>query len=148
MSLIMMIPPLGTASALRTSLLLRLTGEVLDGIPGYTLEANTSKLLEYLDDLDKAWVAVLESQIWDSESASGSDLILPANHDMSLLPSQVSQTERTRLKSLLVLGTEKLEDWLPRIEDVTESDADGMDNSNNRFNDIFFRTLTSLGELS
>ena len=143
-----MIPPLGTASALRTSLLLRLTGEVLDGIPGYTLEANTSKLLEYLDDLDKAWVAVLESQIWDSESASGSDLILPANHDMSLLPSQVSQTERTRLKSLLVLGTEKLEDWLPRIEDVTESDADGMENSNNRFNDIFFRTLTSLGELS
>jgi hypothetical protein len=248
----MLIPPLTlSARTLRTELMLRLTGEVLDSVVGYAptnthaevnevevnvmTEGNTANddpsplrlLLSYLDGFDEAWLAVLRNQVWDSEESVGRDMdeLEPdprsnsnsvsmdldqdndANMSMNVdfntdsvqktskadqvavglqpnstsipqpsLPASISQTNRTRLRSLLITGTQKLEDWLPRIvyavsDSGIDSDFDTeathnreqthllalrreveetMDSVNERssFNDIFWRTLTEMGELS
>jgi hypothetical protein len=81
----------------------------------------------------------------------------------------MTQTDRTRLRSLLLLGTEKLEEWLPNAttddEAVTSGeliqgldlDLDGndhVDQANDKyaeralFNDMFYRTLSEMGALS
>ena len=40
-------------------------------------------LIDFLDDIDQAWVAVLHRQIWDPELTEGVDLILPTPADSS-----------------------------------------------------------------
>jgi hypothetical protein len=172
-------------------------------------------LLAFLDDLDKAWLAVLRNQVWNSEESVGKDgdelepgpspstismevdQDLIANTSMDVdsnsnqknpgpcgvqsksasdsqlsLPPSISQTDRTRLRSLLITGTQKLEDWLPPImytsDDMdfdvvaskdqapTQAQASTRDleemmdaiNVRDLFNDIFWRTLTEMGEFS
>ncbi|KAI6037065.1 hypothetical protein BKA83DRAFT_4020684, partial [Pisolithus microcarpus] len=71
-------------------------------------------LLDFMDDLDQAWVAVLRSQVSVLDKGEGVDMIIPADLMQSVTSIQfapVSQTERTRLRSLLLTGTSGLEEW-------------------------------------
>jgi len=104
--IVMAIPPIDPSGGLRTSLLLRLTSDLLDAIPAYhafvsTLPEDTEdelmstsggsagseigdgprryplvELFEMLSDLDGAWVAVLSCQVWNNEIRSGEDVVI------------------------------------------------------------------------
>ncbi|KAF5319017.1 hypothetical protein D9611_012656 [Ephemerocybe angulata] len=163
MALILQIPPIDPSTSLRTFYLLRLTGDVLSDIPKYGLFKPTSTsdtldsdppplpearidlyqvrgvlrdLLDFLDDLDQAWLAVLQGLAWVPESAEGSGFV-DLHHVTAEPPSKndsepegrasnghdehesegrkttlPSQTDITRLKSLLLGGESAVEDWL------------------------------------
>ncbi|KAI0628812.1 hypothetical protein C8Q77DRAFT_1067074, partial [Trametes polyzona] len=147
LSLILQIPPIDPSAPLRTSLLLRLTGEVLQSIPGYTPDTETLPLLlAWLGDLDEAWLAVIRAQAWDPEECRGVDVDLPPDGRVS----HMSQTERTRLRSLLISGSDSLEEWLEGLDTRGEGSLEvtlqrlGLEQS---FNDLFSGTLAELGSL-
>ncbi|KZS98800.1 hypothetical protein SISNIDRAFT_1455 [Sistotremastrum niveocremeum HHB9708] len=156
LSVILLVPPLGTSASLRTSLLLRLTGEVLDAIPNYPIQSDTlDALYGWLSDLEQGWLTVLRSQLWDTTEHAGKDLILPEDAKPQDLPSLVSQTDRTRLRSILILGTEKLEDFLSQlgpIEEIEDEEGETLDSvledPRQRFADIFGQIFAEMGSFS
>ena len=126
LSLILQIPPLDPSTSLRTALLLRLTSDTLNSITGYpALPESLPEALDWLDDLDQAWLAVLKAQIWDPIEAKGVDLIIDAaDASEGMKSSPVSQTERTRLRSLMLGSSASLEDWLYNHDD--DEDVESM----------------------
>ncbi|KAI0373143.1 hypothetical protein BV20DRAFT_938258 [Pilatotrama ljubarskyi] len=147
LSLILQIPPVDPSAPLRTSLLLRLTGEVLQAIPGYTPDTETLPLLlAWLNDLDQAWLAIIRGQAWDPEECTGVQVELPPDAKVS----RMSQTERTRLRSLLISGTDSLEEWLEGLDTRGEASVEitlqrlGLEQS---FNELFSGTLAEIGSL-
>ncbi|KAG8839694.1 hypothetical protein FRC18_008414 [Serendipita sp. 400] len=112
--IIMEIPPITPSGALRTSLLLRITADLFEAIPGYQpfiqsdsdeMEEefmstsggsggsetwDTSKpyplvdLFELFNDLDSAWVAILSCQLWNKEKRMGEDVIVSTLDEDSL----------------------------------------------------------------
>ncbi|KAJ8093451.1 hypothetical protein AAF712_002239 [Marasmius tenuissimus] len=155
LSMILQIPPFDPSTSLRTAFLLRLTNEVFASIPGYPPSLGAlPDLADWLDDIDQAWVVVLRLQVWDRNEGVGVTVDLPAASDLKSSP--MNQTERTRLKSLLVGGMEMLEDWIGAMKDGSESESDGRgqvaDSENltvpDAFNDLFSRTcsLLEIGE--
>lgn len=133
---------------------MRLTGDVLNSISGYPPELDVlSDLLGFLDDLDQAWVTVLQSQIWDPRTGEPKDLEVPADNvvaDPKLKSTPMNQTERTRLRSLLVSGTTALEEWLGRLEtEGTEEYQGALERLGLQqgFDDLFARTLDEMGAL-
>ena len=172
--LVIQIPPIDPSTGLRTAYLLRLTGDVLFAIPGYQLETSTTTsiqetlrdVLEFLGDLDRAWLAVLQSQVWDPSTGQAVDLVVTLHDDSqtinspSNMPSTLSsikstpptQTEVTRLQSLLFTGESSLEEWLTneksRADDADNDDVSGMlDRMGllDEFDSLFVRTLDFLG---
>jgi hypothetical protein len=164
--------------------MLRFSGEVLDGVAGYTFPGPHSKreggsgvgengdgatkqvdpsgekkenekppkdewkttltsLLQFLDTLDRAWLAILRSQIWDTASGRGVDMLVSSSQPQSPATLQgnlaglqlgggtaggVSQTDRTRLRSILLLGTERMEEWMDGgVLVVFSNEAEGED---------------------
>ncbi|KAF8528169.1 hypothetical protein BU17DRAFT_38792 [Hysterangium stoloniferum] len=147
LTLVLMVPPIGTSAHLRASLLLRLTGDLLECIPGYEPD-DFGRLLEMLTELDLGWLAVLRSQVWDSELRHGIDLVLPT--DTIVQTSPISQTDRTRLRSLLMSGTDKLEEWLEEmvpLAETTDDTPEGVIEIREMFDDLFHYTLAEMGEL-
>ncbi|KAJ4475550.1 hypothetical protein J3R30DRAFT_565817 [Lentinula aciculospora] len=143
--LILQIPPIDPSTSLRIQLLLRLTNEVLTCIPGYTPSSeNLTLAMDWLDDLDQSWVAVLQAQVWNPSEGVGEDLIVDIDDvARGVKSTPMSQTECTRLKSLLFGGVSTLEEWLEgkpigvhRQSAVVEEDG---------LNDIFSNTLEELG---
>ena len=128
---------------------MRLTGDVLGSIPGYSPdEKSLPILLDWLQDLDKGWFAVLRSQGWDRAARSGILVQLPDG----ARPGSPSQTERTRLKSVLVSGTEMLEEWVEllrtRLGGGQVSDREDIEvTQDGRLEDLFSGTLTEMGFL-
>ncbi|KAF9009674.1 hypothetical protein BDQ17DRAFT_1348601, partial [Cyathus striatus] len=146
LSFILQIPPVDPSTSLRTTYMLRLTGDVLGAVCGYPLTApptapedhtedamdtspdsttpnvNTpaaleadprstlTELIDFLDDLDQAWLAVLQRQIWDPDEGTGVDLVLDIDATSKSTP--LTQTDITRLRSIIVGGEEVLEAWL------------------------------------
>ena len=147
LNLILQIPPIDPSVSLRNTLLLRLTGEIFNSVPGYTPDKDSLPvLLDWLQDLDQGWAAVLRSQGWDSQARSGISVRLPDGaHSGSL-----SQTERTRLKSMLVAGTEMLEEWMDLLRAQSgDGETSGIEATQaGRFEDLFSSTLTEMGFLS
>ena len=176
--LVIQIPPIDPSTGLRIAYLLRFTGDVLFAIPGYQLETSTTTtsisssiqetlrdVLEFLGDLDRAWLAVLQSQVWDPSTDQAVDLVVTLNDDPQTLnpPSNIpsassikstppSQTEVTRLKSLLFTGESSLEEWLTtekaRADDADNDDVSGMLERMgllDEFDSLFVRTLDFLG---
>lgn len=171
----MQIPPIDPSTSLRIAYLLRLTGDVLNAIPGYKLgtlhspaKATLHDLVDFLDDLDQAWMAVLQNQVWDPDSAEGVDLVLlrdlppladsnghtpPAESPKSSPPSQ---TDIARLRSLLFSGESALEEWLSnqRNEYMNNEDIDDVSTMLARmglldhFDSLFAETLDFLGAFS
>ncbi|KAF8162760.1 hypothetical protein B0H34DRAFT_692842 [Crassisporium funariophilum] len=162
LALIIQIPPIDPSTSLRIAYLLRLTGDILGAIPGYKLAASESgtqntllELLDFLDDLDQAWLAVLQGQVWDPASAEGVDLVVPIDDAALASPAIVkstppSQTEVTRLRSLLFSGESTLEEWLSN-ERKGVNDPDDVSGMLERmglldqFDSLFTRTLDYLG---
>ncbi|TBU40245.1 hypothetical protein BD309DRAFT_967839 [Dichomitus squalens] len=147
LSLILQVPPVDPSAPLRTTLLLRLTGDVLAAVPGYvpTLDV-LPLLLSWLADLDAGWLAVLRSQAWDPTSSTAVDARLPEG----ARASTPSQTERTRLRSLLIGGTDALEEWLERLDTSGAGfemvlEKVGMEQA---FNELFAGTLAEMGSLT
>ena len=146
LNLILQIPPIDPSASLRNTLLLRLTGEILNSVPGYTPDKKSlSTLLDWLQDLDQGWVAVLRSQGWDPEARSGISVRLPDGARSGSL----SQTECTRLKSMLVNGTEMLEEWMELLRAQSDDgETSGIETTQaGRFEDLFAGTLTEMGFL-
>jgi hypothetical protein len=171
--LVIQIPPIDPSTGLRIAYLLRLTGDVLFAIPGYQLEtSNTTSfqetlrdVLEFLSDLDRAWLAVLQSQVWDPSTGQAVDLVVTLYDDpetinppsnipsaLSIKSTPPSQTEVTRLQSLLFTGESSLEEWLTneksRADDADNNDVSGMlDRMGllDEFDSLFVRTLDFLG---
>ncbi|KAG9225802.1 hypothetical protein CCMSSC00406_0007812 [Pleurotus cornucopiae] len=151
--LILQIPPIDPSTSLRTALLLRLTNEVLSSIPGYPPDRDAlQEVLDWLDDLDQAWVAALQSQVWDPAQAAGVDLVVDASDAAAgMKSSPMSQTERTRLRSLLVGASASLEEWLA----TTNEEGSTMDlevllermGLQEGFDEMFSNTLHELGAL-
>ena len=147
LSLVLQIPPVDPSTPLRTSLLLRLTGEFLQAVPGYVPEmATLPLLLAWLADLDRGWLAVLRAQAWDADACIGVDTELPEG----ARASPVSQTERTRLRSLLLGGTDALEEWLERLDTQGEPfevalERVGLEQA---FDELFAGTLAEMGALA
>lgn len=141
--LIIQIPPVPPSASLRVNFLLRLTNDFLTSVTGYPVphDEHLTELLDWLDDLDEAWVVIIQCQIWDPESGHGLDLILPSN--VSMPSSPLTQTDRTRLRSLLIGGTASIEEWLTSIpEDANHGDrAQQLD-------DLFVTTLEEIGGFS
>lgn len=148
-------------------------------------------LLDTLDVFDRGWAAVLRGEAWNAERNEGVyvhkdvdanvDVNMEGNEgssangdgewdvDMRSLGTPVSLTERTRLRSLLVAGTERLEEWLesmreeetvPSTNDASHTDSDTASDKNTdlesaverlgleqAFNGLFERTLSEMGEL-
>ncbi|KAG5642812.1 hypothetical protein DXG03_002096 [Asterophora parasitica] len=153
LSLVLQIPPIDPSTSLRTAFLLRLTSDALSSIVGYQADPETlPEALDWLDDLDQAWLAVLQAQVWDPETGAGVDLhIDAADASKGMKSSPLSQTERTRLRSLLVGSSASLEEWLETRQDREEDeDVEGMlERLGLRadFDDLFSRTLDYLGGL-
>lgn len=161
LSLILQIPPTPPSASLRTTFLLRLTGDIMGAVPGYRPTPDVlPQLLDWLNDLDRGWLAALRGQAWDPDARVGIDVPhvlqpLPdgdAPAPTTVLGSPLSQTERTRLRSLLVGGTAQLEEWLVNLDAAARPDADytvvletmGLQQG---FDDLFSGTLTEMGSL-
>ncbi|KAF7782154.1 hypothetical protein Agabi119p4_1530 [Agaricus bisporus var. burnettii] len=134
------------------------------------------ELLDWLDDLDQAWLAVLQNQIWDPDAGEGVDLILEveiangedtgssstegenghASKQTQLKSTPISQTDITRLRSLLVTSIANLEEWLSnpgkggrdnKTDAREEDDVSGMLERLgvlDEFDDLFGRTMDFL----
>ena len=133
---------------LRISLLLRLTNTVIEDVPGYTPDrTDLVPLLKWLDLLDRGWLSVLCLQAWDPVKNEGVDLPL----DTKIPPP--TQTDCTRVHSLLVTGTSALEDWMEGKRGDEEEEDDGLVHDMRRlgvqsaFDELFHRSLTRLREL-
>lgn len=172
LALILQIPPIDPSTSLRISYLLCLTADVLDAIPGYTfsssglpLHAFLQDVLDFLDDLDQSWMAVLQNQIWNPNRAEGVDLVItldpnPASPaDMQPYKSSPpSQTDVTRLRSMLFSGQSALEEWISLQKNTSDPvrDLDAGDVSImfprmgllDQFDSLFVRTLDFLGGFS
>ncbi|KAI5824309.1 hypothetical protein K523DRAFT_315469 [Schizophyllum commune Tattone D] len=127
LSLILQIPPVQPSASLRTAYLLHLTNDVISAIPGYPAELESlPDLLTWLNELDRAWQVVLAGQIWRPEEHIGVD-----SPEGSTLQTRnlITQTDRTRLKSMLISGSAVIEDWVGEIvaqEDVDAEDIESM----------------------
>lgn len=117
--------------------MLRVMGEGLRGVVGYDVpklgpkrreeqdegeeveegegdgEGTMREVLDWLDDLERGWEVVLQGQVWDPASGQGVDLVLPSGSSLgSGSMENMSQTERIRLKSLLIGGSTGIEEWV------------------------------------
>ena len=126
----------------------------MNSIPGYPPDSNTlPNLLEFLDDLDQAWLTVLQNQIWDPLLKEAVDLVIPAQQlssNSKIHSTPMSQTERTRLRSLLVTGTSQLEEWLASMSTGSEELHEAFERMGlqQAFDDLFSMTMAELGGLS
>ncbi|KLO06100.1 hypothetical protein SCHPADRAFT_838502 [Schizopora paradoxa] len=161
--LILQIPPIDSQASLRIALLLRLTGEFLGAILGYVPDPDSlSLLLNWLDELDRGWLAVLRSQAWDPDERDGVDLEIPTfstesngnspTSNTTSLSRTVSQTDRARLRSIFVTGTSNLEEWLEK--GLVVEGADDLESALEKlglqqaFDELFERTLGEMGYLA
>lgn len=137
------------STSLRTALLLRLTGDVLSSITGYPADSQyLVEILDWLDDLDQAWLAVLQVQVWRPGDAEGVDLVVDAEEAAAGLKSTpMNQTERARLRSLLFGGSASIEDWVTGIQADDVADMIERLGLQPGFNQIFSRTMDELGGL-
>jgi len=172
--LVIQIPPIDPSTSLRIAYLLRLTENVIFAIPGYQLDISSTisiqetlrALLGFLGDLDQAWLTVLRSQVWDPSTGQAVDLVIAVDDDpqtinpsssnvpsaLSIKSTPPSQTDVTRLQSLLFTGDSSLEEWLSnekaRADDADSDDVSGMLDRMGlleEFDSLFIRTLDFLG---
>ena len=63
--------------------MLRLTDEALTSIPGYLPDRESlPDLLDWLDDLDQAWVCILHRRFWDPENGTRDDIPFQSNDNL------------------------------------------------------------------
>lgn len=97
-------------------------------------------LVRWLERLDEGWVAVIRGESWESKgnggggSGGGSDSDEVEERDGRKERRNVlTQTEKTRLKSMLITGTARIEEWLAgskpeeQVEDTVDRAEDYSD---------------------
>ncbi|THG95775.1 hypothetical protein EW026_g5940 [Hermanssonia centrifuga] len=118
----------------------------MQSITGYHPDVETlPQLLDWLNELDRGWLAVLRSQAWDSDMHTGTTNAAP---DQTI--ASMSQTERTRLRSLLISGTGSLEEWLLRLDAPAGQSYEFILESlglQQAFDELFTGTLAEMGSL-
>ncbi|CAE7141291.1 unnamed protein product [Rhizoctonia solani] len=128
-SMVLLVPP---SEGIRTSWLLRITGDIFENVPAYQLDTLLDTVLEAGDDeekeqipilseqgledldqvfqlfekLDAGWCAVIKNERWDAKEGHG---IFESEADKS---DPFSTTDRIRLRSLIISGKHELDDWL------------------------------------
>jgi len=133
------------------------------GLPPYAILRD---VVDFLDDLDQSWMAVLQNQLWDPDRAEGVDLVIPLDPGPMDPPTPVkqykssppSQTDVTRLRSLLFSGQSALEEWVsdqrnkgdPLQNEDSEDISIMLANMGllDQFESLFVRTLDYLGGFS
>lgn len=145
LSLILQIPPLTPSSiSLRTTFLLRLTGDVMGAIVGYKPRVeDLDGLLEWVGVLDVGWEGVLRGVPWEAAILSGSGESGIRSREVVGDDGMVvdggggggqsgpdgerervkviTQTEKTRLKSLLITGAARIDEWLEALQSDDQS---------------------------
>lgn len=123
----------------------------MNSVIGYPPDEDVlPELLEWLNELDRGWLAVLRAQGWDCDTQSGRDIIL-ASSDTPIISSPLNQTERARLRSLLISGTGNLEEWLLNLTGGGGEDYEaalerlGLQQG---FDELFNGTLAEMGSLA
>jgi hypothetical protein len=112
-----------------------------------------------MDDLDQSWMAVLQNQIWDPDRAEGVDLVLPTDIHSQYRSSPPSQTDVTRLRSLLFSGQSTLEEWVSNQRNKGDAMRKGDSSEDvavmlakmgllDQFDTLFAQTLDYLGGFS
>jgi len=119
----------------------------LDDIVGYSPDvADLIPLLQWLDMLDRGWLSVLCGHAWDPIRGEGVEL----SEELLRTTPPPTQTDCTRVHSLLVTGISALENW---IEGEDEDEEDNLVHDmrqlgyQSTFDELFHRTLTKLHEL-
>ena len=147
LSMTLQVPPVPPSGALRISLLLRLTGTAMEDIPGYSPDGtDLIPLLEWLDILDRGWISVLCRRVWDPVRGEGVGL----REELLENTPHPTQTDRTRVHSLLIAGISTLENWLEgKNEDEEDSLVHDMQRLGHEstFDGLFHRTFPKLNEL-
>ncbi len=146
-SLTLQVPPVPPSGMLRISLLLRLTGTAMEQIPGYSPDTtDLIPLLGWLDMLDRGWLSVFCREAWNPVRGEG--VGLPEELlEKTPLPTQ---TDCTRVHSLLITGISALETWM---EGKNDDEEDSLVHDMRRlghqttFDELFHRTLTKLHEI-
>jgi hypothetical protein len=146
-SLTLQIPPVPPSGMLRISLFLRLTGTAMEDIPGYSPDStDLVPLLDWLDMLDRGWLSVLCRRAWDPSRGDGMELP-EESLEKTPLPTQ---TDCTRVHSLLITGINALENWFEG-DDEDEEDSLVHDmrrlGHQNTFDELFHRTLAKLRDI-
>lgn len=115
LTVVLSIPPFSTSAALRSSYLLRLTGDVQEGVAIFGLsDYQFAALSEFFDLLDRGWHCCLSGHVWDSAAQTGvpvavdSDFDNADGHTPPSAPRGVPSTDRVRLSSLLLNLRESL----------------------------------------
>lgn len=141
-----MIPPTDPSGSLRVAYLLRVTSDIMDAIPSYPLadtpplvnvddpdpmvpppiEDTLVKVVDVITDLDKGWLAVLNSQAWDPKKRKGTVSAVATRGP--------TQTDKTRLSSIIRLGKEGIMTWLTSGTIVLPEELE------DEFASIFWRT--------
>ncbi|KAG8804930.1 hypothetical protein FRC17_005825 [Serendipita sp. 399] len=146
--IIMSIPPIMPSGALRTSLLLRITADLFEAIPGYrpfvssdsdeTEEeimstsggsggsevGETTKhyplidLFELFTDLDSAWMAIISCQVWNKETRTGQDVIVSAT-GMEVEHEYVMKEEDEESKEGILDFAEDIQLYAPNSTECT-----------------------------
>lgn len=151
LSLILQIPPTPPSESLRVSLLLRLTNDVLESIPGYLPDLDhLPEVLDFLDDLDQAWVTVIRHEAWKPHDEEDSDVdfddIEQENVDR---PSPLSQTDKVRLDSILMNASIILANWVAHRHQPEEPVIPfGSFGELEGFGRLFANTLEELDEVA
>jgi hypothetical protein len=139
--MILQIPPADPSTPLRTTYLLRLTNDIITSVVDYEPDiSEVDRLLDWLDDLDQAWIVVLRGDIWDPNAHAE----VPARAAKATLPNQ---TERTRLRSLLEGGKEALEDWLRGLETHGTDEEMKKLQIFESIDDLFIDVLEEMGDV-
>jgi hypothetical protein len=121
----------------------------MDDIVGYSPDvADLIPLLQWLDILDRGWLSVLCRHAWDPMTDEGVEL----SEELLAMTPLPTQTDCTRVHSLLVTGIGALENWMEG-KDGDEDEEDNLVRDMQRlgyqsnFDELFYRTLTKLREL-
>jgi hypothetical protein len=149
LTLTLQIPPVAPSGMLRTSLLLRLSGTVMDDIVGYSPDVtDLIPLLQWLDMLDRGWLSALSRHAWDPMRGEGVEL----SEELLEKAPLPTQTDSTRVHSLLVTGISALENWMEGKNGDEEEEDNLLRNMRrlgyqSNFDELFYRTLSKLHEL-
>ncbi|KAL1742179.1 hypothetical protein HDZ31DRAFT_84314 [Schizophyllum fasciatum] len=152
LSIVLQIPPIQPSASLRTAYLLHLSNDALSAVTGYSATLDSLPgLLEWLDDLDRAWLVALTGQIWQPDARAG---VAPPDTVALDTRKLITQTDRTRLKSMLISGSAVIEDWVGDVVSQPELDVDDVESLMQRLGIVegsvrlFPRSLDELERIS
>ncbi|KIY46496.1 hypothetical protein FISHEDRAFT_47216 [Fistulina hepatica ATCC 64428] len=138
--LILQIPPAQSSASLRIAYFLQLISDVLESLVGYPIHASDIlQLLDWLVELDEASVVILCGQPWDPATRKGIAGSPPPQYVVT------SQTDRIRLRSIVVSGSASIGDWIEQAD--VNDDKQSFSEDLPSVQKLFPKTLDALYDL-